>query len=436
MTLKIQLFSAIHMLQMCWISYFKNWMETVTGEKNFCILRQTLVRQRHVAIESPTHNMHPTPTAAKLRIASICLTALLSYGSPASFAADTAHEIVVTINLLELPSSRQAQAILSSESRFLWEQQPLRSGLQDLSQVHGISIWIDRGLDPTQLVSTAAPPEDSSLQNRLLHIAKLVGAEVGLIENVVYFGPATNVARMQRAAVELHNDISRAGSERTAQLRPWKWSELTSSAEMLAQLASQWNIKVSGEIPHDLYHAGELRQPTTLATQLTLLLGGFEQQAVWTAPGRFEFKLLDARTRWQASYRKSDIDLRNLARLKSEYSGSNCLTRGEVSQVSGVTNFHLALLAPRTAKPAAGRREATSAWGFEVKQTPVEAVLEKLASSLGFELNWDEACTQEMRQQRISFKVDGATTDQLLAEVARVSQLKIVRDKQRVMVKP
>ncbi len=342
---------------------------------------------------------------------------------------------MITINLLELPSSRQAQAILSSESRFLWEQQPLRSGLQDLSRVHGISIWIDRELDPTQLVSAAAPPEDSSLHNRLLQISKLVGAEVGLIENVVYFGPVKKTARLQRASVELHDAISRAGSKHSAQLRPWKWSELSSSAEMLAQLASQWNVKVIGEVPHDLYHAGELLQPTTLATQLTLLSGGFEQQAVLTAPGQFELKLLEARTRWQANYRRSDVDLRNLASLKTEFTGSGCLTRGEVSQVNGVTNFHLGLLAPRTVKPT-GKRETSSAWGFEVKHTPVEAVLEKLASSLAFELSWDEACTAEMRQQRISFKVDGATTDQLLAEVARVSRLKIVRDKQRVMVKP
>lgn len=349
--------------------------------------------------------------------------------------AEAAPETTVEINLLELPSSSRAQAILNTDSRFLWERQPLRSGLQDLARVHGMSIWIDRELDPAQLVSAPVPLEDSRLHNRLRQIGHLIGADVGLIENVFYFGPATKVARLQRAAVELHDSISRGASERTAQLRPWKWPELSSSSEMLVQLATQWNVDVSGKLPHDLYHAGELLQPTTLATQLTLLVGGFEQQVVLQS-GRLEIQKLDNRTRWQANYRKSDLDLKSLVRLKTEFSGSSCQTRNEVSQVSGVTNFHLALLAPQAVKPPAGKREGASRWGFEVKNTPVESVLQKLAGSLGFELSWDEACTPEMRQQRISFKVDGATTEQLLAEVARVSSLKIVRDKQRVVVKP
>lgn len=380
--------------------------------------------------------MQHSPTAAKFRLAVFNWVCFFSLGSPGALMAETAKETTVEINLLELPSSSRAQAILNADSRFLWEQQPLRSGLQDLARVHGISIWIDRELDPAQLVSAPVPVEDSRLQNRLRQIGKWIDADVGLIENVVYFGPATKVARMQRAAVELHDSISRGASERAAQLRPWKWTELSSSSEMLAQLVKQWNIEVSGKLPHDLYHAGELLQPSTLATQLTLLVGGFEQQVVATESGRFEIQKLDHRIRWQANYHKSDLDLKSLVRLKTEFVGSGCQTRNEVSQVSGVTNFHLALLAPRAVKPLSGKREASSLWGFEVKNSPVEAVLQKLAGSLGFELSWDAACTPEMRQQRISFKVDGATTEQLLAEVARVSNLQIVSDKQRVVVKP
>ncbi len=356
--------------------------------------------------------------------------------SAIAFAEPVEPEQSVTVNLLELPSSRQAQAILNSESRFLWEQTPLRLGLQDLSQIHGISIWIDRGLDPMQSVTTPAANGDSTLLERLRQIATLINAEVGLIENVVYFGSAGQVAPLQRAAVELHDAISRVASERSAQLRPWNWQELSTSTEMLAQLAAQWKINIVGDLPHDLYHAGELVQPATVATQLTLLVGGFDRQAVLTASGRFELKPLDGRSRWQAKYRKSDLDLKSLAILKSEYSNSQCFTRGEVSQVVGVTDFHLALLASPTARPAARMIESSQAWEFKVQHTPLEDVLIKLSGSFGFELKWDVTCTEEMRQQRISFEVEGVTTDELLAEVARVSRLKIMRDKKFLVVKP
>jgi hypothetical protein len=78
----------------------------------------------------------------------------------------------------------------------------------------------------------------------------------------------------------------------------------------------------------------------------------------------------------------------------------------------------------------------TARWGFEVRNTPVEDVLSKLAASLALKIQWDEACTAAMRTQLISFKVDQATTDQLLAEIGRVSGLKLARDNQTVHVRP
>ncbi len=359
-----------------------------------------------------------------------------------SFAAEPERQVLqVGVNLLELASSRQALAILNSDALFLWDQTPLRQGVQELSRVHGISIWLDRRLDPTKLVST--PPVahgDSSLQARLRQIATAVGGEVGLIENVVYLGPVGQAVALQRAAVELHDAISRVGNNRTAQLRPWRWEELSSSADRLAQLSAQWKIEIAQGLPHDLVHAGELVQPTTLATQLTLLVGGFERQAELTAAGRFELKPLERHGQWQANYRKEDLDLRSLSEFKAEYSGSECQSRGAVSQVRGVTDFHLALLsaaaAARAVGPAVGPRGSAARWGFEVRNTKVEAVLNNLAVSIGFEVQWDAACTPEMRAKLISFLVDGVTTDELLAKVAQASGLKITRDKQQVRVKP
>ena len=90
--------------------------------------------------------------------------------------------------------------------------------------------------------------------------------------------------------------------------------------------------------------------------------------------------------------------------------------------------------------PPAGKRGSATLdqarWGFEVRNTAVEAVLNKLAGSLNLTFEWDAACTADMRRQLVSFKVDQATTDQLLAEISRVSGLKFSRRDSRVLVQP
>lgn len=361
---------------------------------------------------------------------------------PQSTVADS----TVLVNLLELPSSRAAQKILQTPTRIFWEQTPLRSGLEDLSRQYGCTIWLDRTIDPGQLVTTQAaePDQDPSLRGRLEYIAGLVDAEVGLIENVVYFGPPGRVARLQRAAVELHDVLSRSagpsrGSDPSAAfMRPLSWTELATPTELLEQIESTWQVHFDQRLPHDLLHAGRFLQPTTLATQATVILGGFEREAELHQPDQLRIIPLQPQTQWQANYPKRDVDLRGLVGLVDRYAGGQCHTRGNVCQVRGLTNFHLALLAP---PPAPSRTDVSLGskslrYEFQVVNTQVSAVLASLANSIGFELQWDETCSAAQRAQLISFEVKQVTLDQLLAEVARSSGLTIERQKSLVKVSP
>ncbi|MEO8271491.1 MAG: hypothetical protein ABI557_17340, partial [Aureliella sp.] len=97
--------------------------------------------------------------------------------------------------------------------------------------------------------------------------------------------------------------------------------------------------------------------------------------------------------------------------------------------------FHLALLAPVQAnRPAVALGNKSERYEFEVANTPAVSVLEHLGKSLGFELQWDENCPPARREQRISFKVEQVTLDQLLAEIARTSELIINRQGTKVSV--
>lgn len=362
----------------------------------------------------------------------------------AGCAQQPAVDKAILANMLELPSSRSAQSVLQTPTRVFWERTPLRSGLQELSRQHACTIWLDRDIDPNQLVTTraAAADQDSSLGGRIAYIAALVGAEAGLIENVVYIGPSGRVAKLQRAAIELHNSLSQitvpqpASSLQPARMRELAWPELATANDLLATIESTWQVEFDQRLPHDLFHAGKFLQPATLATQATVILGGFEREAEWLEDNRLRIIPLQARMQWQASYAKRDVDLRSLVGLIDKYAGGQCHTRGNVCLINGVTNFHLALLTPprAAARPDVSLGSNSLRYEFQVANTPVAVVLESLSQSIGFELQWDKSCTDEQRGQLVSFAVKQVTLDQLLAEVARSSSLRIERRKSMVTV--
>ncbi len=396
-------------------------------------------------------SMATTVVDGLMRIASVqarhllllCMLSLRFSGEGA------AEEPLIEFNLLQLPSSLTTLNSLQQPAKIFWEQTPLREGLQDLSQQYHLSLWLDRQVDPNQLVSLssltpgaaaesgAATGDSNSLVSRLEKIAAAAGSEVGVIENVVYIGPPGRLAAKQRAAVVLHDQLSRAPGNAATTLRDLEWPELTSSSQFMELVERNWQIQIEGDLPHDLFHAGALIHPSTLATQLSLLCGGFALEAQCMHSNQLRIQALQPQVVWQANYAKSDLHLRRIAELKSLFPHSRCLTRGSTSHVTGPSAYHLELLAPDspTARPATIGNN-NERFEFQVANAPVESVLNKLAMSIGFELAWDPACTPAQRSRLISFHVQQVALDQLLAAVATASQLRIVRQGASVSVKP
>lgn len=347
----------------------------------------------------------------------------------------------VSYNLLELPSSRLAINTLSREATFLWHEEPLRDGLQGLSTTHSISIWLDRRIDPNQRIDfrVVATDRDRSLGTSLNKIAVQVGAQSALIENVVYIGPASEAARVQLAAVRLHDALSRMSGKGDAEMRSFEWRELATPQSLVDQLSAEWSVPVNGDLPHDLMHSGRLLAPSTLATQVSLLAAGFEQQGTLVDGSRIELEPLGDRVQWSCNYQSrslnpSSITRPALAKLKRRYPGSAVSSSNDLITVHGNTAFHLALLRPSPRPPKRLAEILRQPWGFDVKNKPVELVLESMSASIGFELTWGARCELKDRQRIISFQVDRATLDELLQVVSEASQLKISRDQLQVSV--
>ena len=136
---------------------------------------------------------------------------------------DAQQPLEVDFNLLNLPSCRQALVALNSQAFATFEKRPLSECLKTLAEAYRVPVWIDRRVDTSRLVSVVGVAASDSIESkttlgRLIEVARLGGADAGLIENVVYVGPVDQIGAVQRAAVRLHNE-NHEGSQRRRQER-------------------------------------------------------------------------------------------------------------------------------------------------------------------------------------------------------------------------
>lgn len=345
-------------------------------------------------------------------------------------------------NLYQLPSAKAALRLLEEQVAFVWENKPLRAGLESLSETHRISIWLDRRVDPGQLVSfqMRGDASERTLLACLQRIAELVNADVGLIENVVYFGPEDSVPRIQLAALSLHDAICVQNQSSDTRLLELDWEELATPNDLLGQISLGYKVRLSGELPHDLLHAGKLQSPTSIATQLALVCGGFDRQANLQSADAFSIGPLSSKIQWQFEYATAELNpissaKSGLRRLLAKFGGTLRDRRTSVL-VTGPTGLHLALLKP-AAKGKVGETDFEGKiWSLEVENKPAELLLGSIASSIGFRVQWDSACSLEQRNQLVTFKQENADLDQLLQAFAEASGLRVERKGSDVSVRP
>ncbi len=347
----------------------------------------------------------------------------------------------VEFNLFKLPSSRQSLMALNSPAIATFEKRPLGECLKTLAAAYRVSIWVDRRVDLSRLVSIVGiaanePLEAKTTIGRLVAVAKLGGADAGLIENVVYVGPADQVGVVQRAAVRLHNEIMTQrkpiSNGDQVELRTLSWEDVTTPAELLDTIQRLWAVQVPSKLPHDLMHAGQLPS-STLATQLTLLHAGFDRQVEYGSSGKFTVSPLVHESVWKADYADKELHTDRLIAARREFPKATMQTRGKVSTVSGPTGFHLRLLANRV--PNARLPEPK----FTMKDVrgPLERVIDDLAKNLNLQVEWSEDIPQSKRQAVVNFGVsEWKTTDEILKQFADDNGLKIQRQQQTIEVLP
>lgn len=395
-----------------------------------------------------------------VRIVSFLAATILA-GSTANWA--WGQEDKNRYNLLLSPSSREAMKALQKNCR-LWTQHSLRSAIQDVSRQYGVPIWLDRQIDPTQVVRLGQTDGDSTVLEELMRLASETGNRGGLVENIFLIAPSDRFARIQRAAIVLHGQIVSASAELGGIQQPLAWPDITSINEAIDLIQQTWRVSIDYELPHDLYYAVEF-PPCSLATQLSLLLGGFDLQAAVvgdsqrsevtssasenSATGRLQLAVspLSEDYMWRDSYADSLLGGRLTAQkrqqLQQRYPTSTIRDLSDRRLVVlAETNAHVELLSMPFAKTRdrstvrSGRAQIKK-YSFSVEELlPVEAVLSNLAQSFELQIEWAAETTQAHRNRLIQLRIENATQQELLEEVCRQASLQMVVQGDKYIVGP
>ncbi len=364
--------------------------------------------------------------------------------------------LVITHNLIELNTCRKAVSRLSAPMAIQYDRYPLPEALLETLTAAEVPIWLDRRVDRSRLVSILQRGKSTRF-TCVSDLAKAGGFEAGLIESVIYVGPADQVSAVQRSAIRLHQQWTGLAKPNQAAGKTLEWEDLTTPEELLVKIEKLWDIDVEGTLPHDLMRAGRL-ESTSLATQLTLLMSGFDLQVRCESANRLVTEPLEKNPNWTATYSKKELIEEPPQTLAEEYEGAKIESKGGSTRVTGPTDLHLRLLKPLTTGPEKSRpsKESNSKTNKSGRGSaksndplmrtftlpkpftaPLENVLNQLAKNFSIEVQWADSIAQVKRQKVTTLDVPTPKTlDEVLESIAQTSGFSIRREGKTIRVDP
>ncbi len=365
--------------------------------------------------------------------------------------------LVITHNLIELNTCRKAVSRLSAPMAVQYDRYPLPEALLETLTAADVPIWLDRRVDRSRLVSILQRNDKATRFTCVSDLAKSGGFEAGLIESVIYVGPSDQVSAVQRAAIRLHQQWTGLAKPNQTAGKTLEWGELTTPEELLVKIEKLWDIDVEAALPHDLMRAGKL-ESTSLATQLTLLMAGFDLQVRCESAKRLVTEPLEKNANWTATYSKKELVDETPQSLANEYQGAKIESKGGSTRVTGPTDLHLRLLKPLTTgteqnRPSKENNSKTNKSGrghaksndplmrtFTLPKpftAPLENVLNQLAKNFSIDVQWADSIAQVKRQKVTTLDVPTPKTlDEVLESISQSSGFNIRRDGKTIRVDP
>ena len=284
-----------------------------------------------------------------------------------------------------------------------WESLPLRDAVARLQETGKVDVFVDRRVDPTQLVDLSE--DDATAEDILKRLATAKSLGVGRLESLLYLGPTREADQLSALAARRRADVSHLsgqGQQSWSTRNAINWPRLTEPRDLITRLAQEHRLQIIGaeRIPQDLWPAGQLPK-LLLSDELTVLLVGF------------------------------DLTFRPVA-------GKAAIEIVPITESLPAAPQAAAPLKPKHQSPGA-KQNTKQLYTLRVQQQPVGKVLYQLEQQLHLDLKVDEAAIQaagHSMDERVSFEVKDADLDGLLKAVMQPAGLTYKRDGERITIGP
>jgi len=320
---------------------------------------------------------------------------------------------------VEFKTSAAMTSTLDSTTGVHWAENPLRRAVTRLSHVQGVSIWLDRRLDPGRKMAFSA--NNVSMKTLLQRLAARLNAGVCRVGDVMYIGPPTLTQKLATVAAVREQEVRSfppAVQKRLLQTRTRQWKILATPQEIIAAIAEDYGLKVVGlqKLPHDLWPAIQL-PPLTCGDQLSLVLAGFDLTFEFSPAGdAIRFRTLPATVALTKSYRVVGRASQWVRDLQTKFPGSQLRTAGEMLEVSGPQADHAAIAALVQGKPVRTRpnpQAGKKVFTLAVKKQKAGAVAKTVASRNNLKFTYDQTALPGLNRL-VSFDVKDVDLDTLL----------------------
>jgi hypothetical protein len=192
---------------------------------------------------------------------------------------------------VKMRTGKKFQQVIEQSFSGSWSNLALRPLFKEIAANRQIAIVLDRRIDPS--AERPINVANASLRTGLEGIAKQVGGDASILENLVYVGPKS-ATRTLRTLIELRkfelqgNDAQISKPRRTELNRPQNFesADLDTPRELLEKFAGQSRLRVSNGqvIPHDLW-AGMTLPEVPVIEALSVVLIQFDLTFRWANEG-------------------------------------------------------------------------------------------------------------------------------------------------------
>jgi hypothetical protein len=320
----------------------------------------------------------------------------------------------------------------------------LRRALRSLSRSQNVAILLDRRIDPSQQLDLSLA--DKPLEVVFQQIAQHQAMGVSHLGSVTYFGPKATTDWL-RTVAGMRRDEARAMPaalrQRLLQARAWHWDMLATPRELLAALAEESGIKINGlsAIPHDLWPAADL-PPLAWIDRLSLVAAEFGLTFEFEPAGNaLRLVPIPDKVSIRRSYRTGPRTQELARRWREQLPQAAVRAERDTVTVEGRLEDHELVAHALDNKPSK-QTTATSGkqvYELSIEKLPLRSVLANLAKKLNLEIEYDQPAIDRADislDQLVSFKVQGASLEQLLSAALSPAGLSFRLNERNVRIMP